>query len=64
MGGFYEKLPEASPCLAEPIPGGSKMDMLLAKAEPVRNDSNASVLTDLKRKKKCYCMDETAAREE
>lgn len=46
-----EKLPEASPYPAEPIPDGSKMDMPRAEAEPARNDSNASVLTDLKRKK-------------
>lgn len=63
MGGFCEKLPDASLCLAEPIPGGSKTDMP-PKAEPVRNDCNASVLTYLKRGKRSYCMDAIVAREE
>ncbi|KAJ7410290.1 hypothetical protein BTVI_53829 [Pitangus sulphuratus] len=47
-GVFYEKLPEASPCPTEPMPVGSKMDPLLAKAEPIRNDS---VITYLEGKK-------------
>lgn len=50
--GFCEKLPKASTCLAEPLPGGSKMDVLLVKAGPVRNGGSTSGITYLKRKKK------------
>lgn len=39
------------PCHAEPVHGGSKMDLLLAKAGTIRNDGNASVMTYLGRKK-------------
>lgn len=41
--GFCAKLPEASPPLA---PG-----LLLAKAEPIRDGDNSSVITDSKGKK-------------
>lgn len=41
------KLP---PCLAEPIPDGLKMDMLLAKVGPIREVGTTSVITYLKRK--------------
>ncbi|XP_059725656.1 ceramide synthase 4-like isoform X6 [Haemorhous mexicanus] len=40
------------PYPAEPIPGGSKLNVPLAKAGPVRNGGNTSVIADLKRKKK------------
>lgn len=53
--GFYEKLPEASPCPAEAIPGGSRMDLLLAKPGPIRNGGDASLITCLRRKKKLLC---------
>lgn len=41
-----------APCAAEPIPGGSRMDNPLAKAGPIRNGGNASVITDLRRRKR------------
>lgn len=36
MGGFLKKLPEASSCPKRPMPTGSRTDMLLVKAEPIR----------------------------
>jgi len=44
-----QKLP---PCLIEPVPAGSKMDPLLAKAEPISNGVTSSVITYLSRGKK------------
>lgn len=38
------------------------MDVLLTKAEPIRNSGNPSVITHLKKKRKCYCTDVIAAR--
>jgi len=37
-----EKLP---PCLIEPVPAGSKMDPLLAKAKPISDGGSTSVIT-------------------
>jgi len=42
-----EKLP---PCLIEPMPTSSKMDPLMAKAEPI-SDDNASVIIYLRKGK-------------
>lgn len=50
--GFCEKLLKASPGPAEPLPGGSKMDVFLVKAWPVGNGGNPSGITYLRRKKK------------
>jgi len=44
-----QKLP---PCPMEPMPGGSKADPSLAKAESISNDGSASGVTDLRREKK------------
>ena len=38
-------------CLTEPIPGGFKMDPPPAKAKPISDSGNASVITFLRRKK-------------
>jgi len=38
-------------CLMELMPGGSKMDPLLAKAETISNSGSASMITYLRRKK-------------
>lgn len=46
-----EKLP---PCPTEPVSDSSKMNMLLAKAEPIGNGGNASVVKHLRRGKNCY----------
>lgn len=59
----YWKLP---PWLAEPMPGGFKMDMPLTKAGPIRNGGNTSVIIYLRRRKnqtRC-CTDVIAASEE
>ena len=40
---------------SEPIPAGSKTDPPLAKAEPISDSGNASVITFLRRKKKLGC---------
>ena len=45
-----EKLP---PCLVEPVPAGSKTDLLLAKAKPISDGGSASVITYLRRGKTC-----------
>ena len=51
-GGFCKKLLEASPVFKrEPIPAGSKTDPPPAKAEPISDSGNASVITFLRRKK-------------
>lgn len=46
-------------CQTEPMPDRSRMDLLLAKAKPFRNDSNTSVITYLSKKKnllyRCNC---------
>lgn len=39
------------PCLMEPVPGSSETDLLLAKAEPIRDGGCASGITYLRRKK-------------
>lgn len=39
------------PCPSESMPGGSKMDVLLTKAEPISNYSNTSVMRYLRKKK-------------
>jgi len=44
-----EKLP---PCLIKPVPAGSKMDLLLAKARPISDGGSALVITCLRRGKK------------
>ena len=54
-GDSCKKLLEASPVFereSEPIPAGSKMDPPPAKAEPISDSGNASVITFLRRKKK------------
>lgn len=57
-----QKLP---PCPAESMPGGSRMDLLPAKAGPIMNGGNTSVITYLRKKrKKRYCADVIAAKEE
>ncbi|KAJ7425831.1 hypothetical protein WISP_20382 [Willisornis vidua] len=50
-----QKIP---PCVVEPMPAGSRMDPPLAKAKAIRNHSNASGITYLRRKKSC-CADES-----
>ena len=50
------------PCLTEPVPAGSKMDLPLAKAEPISNSGSASGITYLRRGKS-YCTAAIAARE-
>jgi len=55
-----EKLP---PCLMKPVPAGSKMDLLLAKAKPISDGGRASVITDLRRGKKLL-EEKTVEREE
>lgn len=39
------------PCLTEPMPAASKMDLQLAKAEPTRDCNSSSVITHLRRGK-------------
>ena len=41
-----KKLP---PCPIEPMPAGSTLDLLLAKAEPISDGGSASGITDLRR---------------
>jgi len=55
-----EKLP---PCLIKPVPAGSKMDSLLAKAKPFSDGGSASVRTYLRRGKK-NCGETAVNREE
>lgn len=51
-GGFCENLSETSVrSPAEPMPSGSRMDLLLAEAESISDGSNASVITYVRRKK-------------
>ena len=40
-------------CLTEPMPASSRMDPLLAKAEPISNSGSASGRTDLRGKPLC-----------
>jgi len=48
-GAFCEKLP---PCLIQPVPAGSNMDPLLAKAKPISDGGSASDNRFKKGKKK------------
>lgn len=48
----FQRVPQGP---SQPMPASSRMDPLLAKTKPIRNDRNTSVITDLKRKKKSYC---------
>jgi len=52
MGGFCEKLREASPILIKPLSAGSKTDLTLAKAKPISNGGCASGVTYLRRVRK------------
>ena len=52
-----KKLP---PCVTEPVPAGSKTDLLLAKAKPISNGGSTSVIFKKGKKKRCS---ETAVRE-
>jgi len=47
-----QKLP---PCLTEPVPAGSKTDLLLAKAEP-SSGGRTSGITHLRKKKTCVIL--------
>jgi len=44
-----EKLP---PCLIKPVPASSKMDPSLAKAKPISDGGNVSMITYLRRGRK------------
>lgn len=46
--GFCKKLLEVSYVSAEPIPGGSKDGLLLAKSEPIGNSGDVSVIIYLR----------------
>ncbi|KAJ7412544.1 hypothetical protein WISP_95768 [Willisornis vidua] len=46
------------------MPDSPRMDLLLAKTEPTRNDSNTSGIMYLRKKRKLLCRDENAARKE
>lgn len=41
-------------CLTEPVPASSKMDLLLDKAEPSRDDESTFGITYLIKRKKTY----------
>lgn len=65
LQGFCEKLPETFSLSSRGNPSWANTDMLLAKAGPVRNGGNTSVIrylrrkrkTLLRKKKKHYCTD-------
>lgn len=40
-------------CLMDPMPAGTKVGLLLAKAEPIRDVGNTSEMKELKRGKGC-----------
>ena len=42
------------PCQTESVPASSKMDPPLAKAEPISDAGGTSVITYLRKGKKCY----------
>ncbi|GAB0186125.1 mitochondrial enolase superfamily member 1 [Grus japonensis] len=48
----HHKLP---PCVTEPIPASSKMDLPLAKAEPISDSGSTSGITYLRKGKKLLC---------
>lgn len=55
---------EVLPRPAEPKAAGSKMDVSVAKAGPVRNDGNTSAITHLRRKKELLHRGDCAHRRE
>jgi len=56
-----EKLP---PCLIKPVPAGSKTELLLAKAKPISENGNTSVITDVRRGRIKNCSEKAVEREE
>jgi len=44
-----QKLP---PCLIKPVPAGSEMDLVLAKAKPISDGGSTSVITYLRKGRK------------
>jgi len=58
--GFCENLP---PRLIKPMPAGSKMDLLLAKANPISDSGSTSVITYLRKGRK-NCSETAVEREE
>ena len=63
--GFCNKLLEVSPLFErEPIPARSKTDPLLAKAEPISDSGNTSVIIFLRREKKLGQTENGSRREE
>jgi len=61
--GFYEKLREDSPLSDQPVPAGSRIDLLLAKAKPTGDSGSASVITYLRMGRK-NCSETAVKREE
>jgi len=55
------KLP---PCPTEPVPASPKMDLTLAKAEPIRDGGSASGVTELRREESCCTTAICSQREE
>ena len=55
-----QKLP---PCLIKPVPAGSEMDLMLAKAKPISDGGSTSVITYLRKGKK-NCGETAVEREE
>jgi len=51
-------------CSTEPMPASSKMDLPLAKAEPISDSDSTSVITYLRRGKKKMQNDSCSRREE
>lgn len=58
---YVRRHQELPPCQIEPVPAGSKTDLQLARAEPISSVRGPSVITSLRRGKKC-CV--AAVREE
>lgn len=54
-GGLCEKRLRASLCQTQLVPGGSKMDRPLAKAEPISQAGGVSVKAYLRKGKKPLC---------
>lgn len=62
--GFSEKTLEASPTSNRANASGSRLDPLLAKAEPISDSGSTSGATYKKNTQKSYCTELIAAREE
>jgi len=51
---YFRSCQKPPPCLIKPVPAGSKMDPLLAKAKPISDEGRATVITYLRKEEENF----------